>query len=245
MGHEDKEDIQGRNKVLPSWSPYHRALLHLNEMQASQASDAEWWELCPYFYTQRHTLGLRLLANTLHLPPGKLLKKILQSGEIGLKMELESVGVLVQTEANLEANHREVVGALLYEVTSMWRSSADFSRGVGSAGIRTQVFCGFFLHTSLTIFHQVKIKKVVFSSTSFLCLTKQSLLFARVQSGSCRQPGRDLGKPSCKESAVFLTLFKRPLTPPPFIWTFVLFCRGCFLLRRKLAMSFETDMKYM
>ena len=27
--------------------------------------------------------------------------------------------VLVQTEANLEANHREVVGALLYEVTSM------------------------------------------------------------------------------------------------------------------------------
>ena len=25
----------------------------------------------------------------------------------------------VQTEANLEANHREVVGALLYEVTSM------------------------------------------------------------------------------------------------------------------------------
>ena len=41
MDHEDKEDIQGRNKVLPSWSPYHRALLHLNEMQASQASDAE------------------------------------------------------------------------------------------------------------------------------------------------------------------------------------------------------------
>ena len=32
---------------------------------------------------------------------------------------LESFGVLVQTEANLEANHREVVGALLYEVTSM------------------------------------------------------------------------------------------------------------------------------
>ena len=44
---------------------------------------------------------------------------MLQSGEIGLKMELESVGVLVQTEANLEANHREVVGALLYDVTSM------------------------------------------------------------------------------------------------------------------------------
>ena len=41
MDYEDKEDIQGRNKVLPSWSPYHRALLHLNEMQASQASDAE------------------------------------------------------------------------------------------------------------------------------------------------------------------------------------------------------------
>ena len=48
-----------------------------------------------------------------------LQKKMLQSGEIGLKMELESVGVLDQTEANLEANHREVVGALLYEVTSM------------------------------------------------------------------------------------------------------------------------------
>ena len=30
----------------------------------------------------------------------------------------------------------------------------------------------------------------------------------------------------------FLTLFKRPLTPPPpFIWTFVLFCGGCFLKR--------------
>ena len=30
----------------------------------------------------------------------------------------------------------------------------------------------------------------------------------------------------------FLTLFKRPLNPPPpFIWTFVLFCRGCFLKR--------------
>ena len=40
------------------------------------------------------------------------MKKMLQSGEIGLKMELESVGVLVQTEANLEANHQEVVGAL-------------------------------------------------------------------------------------------------------------------------------------
>ena len=41
MDYEGKEDIQGRNKVLPSWSPYHGALLHLNEMQASQASDAE------------------------------------------------------------------------------------------------------------------------------------------------------------------------------------------------------------
>ena len=30
----------------------------------------------------------------------------------------------------------------------------------------------------------------------------------------------------------FLTLFKRPLTPPPpFVWTFFLFCRGCFLKR--------------
>ena len=161
-------------------------------MQASQASDAEWWELCPNFYTQRHTLGLRLLAITLRIQPGGLLSKELQSGEIGLKMELESVGVLVQTEANLEANHREVVGALLYEVTSMWWSSADFSRGVGSAGIRTQVLCDFFLQTSSIFFHQVEIKRVVFFSTSFRCLTKLSLLFARVQSGSCRQPGRDL-----------------------------------------------------
>ena len=39
-----------------------------------------------------------------------------------------------------------------------------------------------------------------------------------------------LGKPSFQKSAVFLTLFKRPFTPPPpFIWTFVLFCRGYFL----------------
>ena len=41
MDHEGKEDIQGRNKVLPSWAPYQGALLHLNEMQASQASDTE------------------------------------------------------------------------------------------------------------------------------------------------------------------------------------------------------------
>ena len=41
MDYEGKEDIQGRNKALPSWSSYQGALLHLNEMQASQASDAE------------------------------------------------------------------------------------------------------------------------------------------------------------------------------------------------------------
>ena len=33
---QNKEDIHGWNKVLPSWSPYHVAQLHLN-----QASDAE------------------------------------------------------------------------------------------------------------------------------------------------------------------------------------------------------------
>ena len=168
MDHEDKEDIQGRNKLLPSWSSYHRALLHLNEMQASQASDAEWWELCPNFYTQRHTLGLRLLANTLRVPPGKLLKKMLQSGEIGLKMELESVGVLVQTEANLEANHREVVGALLYEVTSMWRSSADFSRGVGSAGIRTQVLCDFFCRLPQSFSTKLRLRESYFFLLPFV-----------------------------------------------------------------------------
>ena len=83
---------------------------------------------------------------------------MLQSGEIGLKMELESVGVLVQTEANLEANHREVVGALLYVVTSMWRSSSDFSRGVGSAGIRTQVLCVFFCRLPQSFSTKFKVK---------------------------------------------------------------------------------------
>ena len=34
-----------------------------------------------------------------------------------------------------------------------------------------------------------------------------------------------------KKVQFFWTLFKRPLTPPLFIWTFVLFCRGCFLKR--------------
>ena len=48
------------------------------------------------------------------------------------------------------------------------------------------------LQTSSIFFHQVEIKRVVFFSTSFRCLTKLSLLFAGVQSGSCRQPGRDL-----------------------------------------------------
>ena len=37
------------------------------------------------------------------------------------------------------------------------------------------------------------------------------------------------GCPPFKKVQFFWTLFKRPLTPPPFIWTFVLFCRGCFL----------------
>ena len=40
-----------------------------------------------------------------------------------------------------------------------------------------------------------------------------------------------LGKPSCKKSAVFLNIVQKAFDPPPFIWTFVLFCRGCFLKR--------------
>ena len=37
------------------------------------------------------------------------------------------------------------------------------------------------------------------------------------------------GCPPFKKVQFFWTLFKRPLPPPPpFIWTFVLFCRGCF-----------------
>ena len=40
-----------------------------------------------------------------------------------------------------------------------------------------------------------------------------------------------LGKPSRKKSAVFLNIVQKAFDPPPppFIWTFVLFCRGCFL----------------
>ena len=37
------------------------------------------------------------------------------------------------------------------------------------------------------------------------------------------------GSHSLRKVQFFWTVFKRPLTPPPFIWTFVLFCRGCFL----------------
>ena len=40
-----------------------------------------------------------------------------------------------------------------------------------------------------------------------------------------------LGKPSAKKSAVFLNIVQKAFDPPPFIWTFVLFCRGCFLKR--------------
>ena len=50
-------------------------------------------------------------------PHLELFQKIIRFGTA--IRPLESFRVLVQTEANLEANHREVVGALLYEVTSM------------------------------------------------------------------------------------------------------------------------------
>ena len=42
-----------------------------------------------------------------------------------------------------------------------------------------------------------------------------------------------LGKPSFKKSAVFLNIVQKAFDPPPFIWTFVLFCRGCFLTMLK------------
>ena len=40
-----------------------------------------------------------------------------------------------------------------------------------------------------------------------------------------------LGMPSFQKSAVFLNIVQKAFDPPPppFIWTFVLFCRGCFL----------------
>ena len=39
-----------------------------------------------------------------------------------------------------------------------------------------------------------------------------------------------LGKPTCKKSEVFLNIVQKAFDPPPpFIWTFVLFCGGCFL----------------
>ena len=61
----------------------------------------------------RHTLKKALL----NPPPLEFFRKFILFGTA--IRPLESFGVLVQTEANLEANHREVVGALLYEVTSM------------------------------------------------------------------------------------------------------------------------------
>ena len=39
------------------------------------------------------------------------------------------------------------------------------------------------------------------------------------------------GKPSFQKSAVFLNIVQKAFDPPPpFIWTFVLFCRGCFFM---------------
>ena len=38
-----------------------------------------------------------------------------------------------------------------------------------------------------------------------------------------------LGKPSFQKSAVFLNIVQKAFAPPPFIWTFVLFCGGYFL----------------
>ena len=48
----------------------------------------------------------------------------------------------------------------------------------------------------------------------------------------CTQEILSLGKPSREKSAVFLNIVQKAFDPPPpFIWTFVLFCRGCFLKR--------------
>ena len=46
---ENKEGIHGRNKVLPSWSPYHVAL-NLNEMPARQAWDAGRWSVDAFLF---------------------------------------------------------------------------------------------------------------------------------------------------------------------------------------------------
>ena len=48
---------------------------------------------------------------------------------------------------------------------------------------------------------------------------------------SCVSEGFNKGSLHVRKVQSFWTLFKRPLTPPPFVWTFVLFCRGCFLKR--------------
>ena len=42
----------------------------------------------------------------------------------------------------------------------------------------------------------------------------------------------DLGKPTRKKSAVFLTLFKRPLTPPPFYLNICPILQGVFFKTR-------------
>ena len=54
----------------------------------------------------------------------------------------------------------------------------------------------------------------------------------------------ELGKPSCKKSAVFLNIVQKAFDPPPFIWTFVLFCRGCFF-KKRFCREWKFDIMYL
>ena len=71
-----------------------------------------------------------------------------------------------------------------------------------------------------------------FHSTDLFCIVQK-------MKGNCYFDLGILGKPSIKKSAVFFNIVQKAFDPPPFIWTFVLFCRGCFFT------AFLKYMKYM
>ena len=69
--------------------------------------------------------------------------------------------------------------------------------------------------------------KLQFHEKAHLCCWIKWALFVEVQHKYKLLLHK--GSHRARKVKFFWTLFKRPLIPPPFIWTFVLFCRGCFL----------------
>ena len=74
-----------------------------------------------------------------------------------------------------------------------------------------------------------RIREVCVAFLQFLAALKHSHALCLAEENSEAGEAPLLGKPSRKKSAVFLNIVQKAFDPPPFIWTFVLFCRGCFL----------------